>query len=1034
MTKTKALTKLMLVGTAFAVSIPAGAGNVSAKDYLNEGDNSIRFDVNKDTEGVFTSRNPERAKWYADKGQNRVYKTYRNYFYFYSPVRPRDVKKGVADYSGLYENWYTRDSGDVELWDTSRLLVTTNKSSSLYNQNFKTQAVPLNRVKGTVTGDTYVDSIHVDKYGQFAGRNGEWRYLGYGADGTTVGNPTFPEDYNRGYNALSHPYIVKPWNRNDWSKTFVPGSQYDRAQKNGSVSEQADYKTKLRAINLLRKQNPTFAKESATWWMDRLSLMSAPVNDTAAFRGAWSPEGAERYVEWTLINDENQKNMMVEEMTVTRADNGKVVAKFNRNKAAVEEGIQSYYGDKKLYTGTAYNVQVKVKNLANVATTLNESEIEIGFKKKYNPNIDYPSDFKGGANGNEFNKAVKGKKIAKNASATFTLKNVVIPDDAKDTTLRFSTAIGDAHRIAQDNLDTIDDIGVLPIQVVGQPGDMKFSSIELLNASGSVVKNPVPGEKYKVRYNYKYTGTDIRQATYTKKSDKNGNTWTEFAGYKYPNVKINVKSVIDRTLPGKGASLSGDKLSETIQLNKPVRNGDTLSFTTAKAEVFEVPRIKASASLEMVGTAYDLYNLNGANDSGTKEWNESYDYSVENLQVIPRTERSAVDGKMNVGVSFTAVQTLPNTAKTAGFEQTVDMAIEVDGKVHHITEHMKAGKNKNIVFETTVDAKAGKAIHASVFVNDSAQAWETDLLTQANNQAKTAFDPELVTAFGNPMKNTAGFVTNKMLFPTDPEWKTRTSNAWTQDYTIHDVKGDKVTYTTKAGVAKEFYKYRNEAVTTKSVTQNESYKIEEVLFKSKYTKDNELGKNKDGWVDMRTAQDLPRIKAGYGYELKVTVKYDTNALTSQPAKKDIPAFSNSKTRDGKATVVRPYNVKPNIPNDLFVKTPDNKILSVSGSRSTVPGLVPDANNGKDGRYTFTLKSINTLGVKEEGKIYVGENVKDGEYGIQIWTPVINGIPTKNLKTVSGLTEYTPSQLADFQTVKFEVKGSATDDLVDTIIQ
>lgn len=1039
MTKTKALTKLLLVGTAFAVSIPAGLGEVSAKNYLNEGDDSLNIPIDDSSQGTFNKNDKERAQWYASKGQNAVYKTYRNYFYFYSPVRPRDVKKGLADYSGLYENWFTRDSGDVQDWDTSKLLVTTNKNSPLYNQNFKTKAIPLARVKGQVGGNTYVNSIHVDKYGQFAGRTGEWRYLGYGADGTTVGNPTFPEDYNRGFDPLSHPYVVEPWNTTGWAKTFVPGSSFDIATNNNLVpEEQSRYKKKLRAIQLLRQQNPVMATKSNSFWMKRLSLMSEPINDSAAFRGAWEPApGVERYVEWTLINDQDQRNLMVQEMTVTRADTGEVVAKFNRNTPGVEKGIQSYYGDKKLYTGTAYNVQVKVKNLADQATTLSQSEIEVGFKENYDASINYPSDFKGGANGNEFNKAVSGTKIGKKATKTFNLTNVVIPNSAQDTTLRFSSLIGAGHRKAGDNLDTTDDIGVLPIQVVAKPGDMKFSSVDLVKADGTVATNPVPGEKYKVRYNYVYTGADIRYPVYVTKSDKAGNTWKEFTGYQYPKVPLAVTSVIDRTLPGKGTTLSGDKISETLKLSTTVKNGKKLSFTTTTAEVYEVPRIQANSTFEIEGTKYDLFNLNGGNDAGLKKWDENYDYSVENLQVIPRTERSSADGKMKVAVSFSAIQTLPKSAKDAGFEQSVDMKVVVDGKAHYITEHMKAGKNKNIVFETTVDAKVGQAIHAEVFVNDSAQAWESDLLTQANNQAKTAFVQGLLTsssAFSNDLNtNTAGFVTG-MLFPTDKQWKTRTSNSWNQTYTIHNVEGEKVSYTTMSGTKKDFFKYRKEAVTTKTVAQKETYKIENILFKSKYTKDNELGAMKDGWVDMKTAQDLARIKAGYGYELKITVKYDTNALTSQPAKKDIPSFSNRASRDGKATLVRPYNVAPNIPNDLFVKTSDGKVLSVSGSRGSVPGLVPDATNGTNGRYTFTLKPSNPFGVKEEGKIYVGEDVKDGEYALDVWTPVINGIPTKNLSTVNGLTAYTPSQLADFQTVKFEVKGSATDDLVDTIIQ
>lgn len=1036
MKKRKGLTKLMLVGTAFAVSIPVLPADALAKNYLSGGNRTLTFNSTDYAEGVFNFRDQERADWYAGKGQNKVYKTYRNFIYFYSPVRPRDVKKGVADYSGLYENWVTRNAYSDKKWDTRNLLVTRDTNSSKYNQNFKTKAIPLSRITGGQSNNKYTNSKNVDKYGQYAGIHGEWRYLGYGTDGASVGNPLFPEDYNKGYDPLTHPYVVEPWNTTGWAKSFVPGSSYDIATASG---DKEFYAEKRRAIGLLRQQYPVMQKQSVNWWMKRLSLMSDPINDSAQFRGAWTPPGSQNYVEWTLINDKDKRNLMVEEMTVSRADNGQVVAKFNRTAEGVEKGIQSYYGDKKLYTGVAYNVEVKVKNLSNYATSLNTSEIEVGYKENYNANIDYPSDFKGGSYGNEFNRQVTGTKIPKKSSKTFKLNNVVIPDSAKNTALRFSSIIGEQHRFADDNLDYTDDIGVLPIQVVANPGDMRLKNTQLINEAGQVVANPVPGEKYKVRYVYKYAGQDIRTPVYRKKSDKLGNVWYEFVRYNYPKVPMSLDSKIERTLPGKaGNSIAGDILSETIRQTSTVRNGDEFAFTTTTYEVYEVPRIKATGDFN-ISPSYSFYNSNAKNDIGGKTWNESYDYSVKDLQVVPRTERTPVDGVMNVAVSFTAVQNLPATAKKSGFEQTVDMKVVIDGQTHYITEHLKNGENKNITFETTINGRIGKAVQAEVFINDTAQAWETDLLTQANNTAKTAFVKGLVTSTsrysndGN--SNTAGFITNAMLFPTDSQWKTNPSNQWTQTYQIHSLTGEAVTYKTKSGATNKFFKYRNEPVQQKSVAQTESYQIEEVLFKSKYTKDNNLGVNKDGWVDMKTARDIPRIKAGYGYELKVSVKYDTDALATQPARITIPTFGQRNSRSGNATLVRPFHSAPNIPNDVYVQTPDGKILSVSGSRGSIAGLVPDENNGKNGRYTFTLKASNPFGVKEAGKIYVGEDVKDGKYGLKVWTPVINGIATKNMKMLStGKTEYTPSQLADFQTLNFEVKGSATDDLVDTIVQ
>lgn len=1024
----KTLNKLALLGTAFTVAVPASMTGVSAKDYLNEGDNSLSLSIDQ-TEGIFNSRDKERAQWYSSKGQNKVYKTYRNYFYFYSPVRPRDVKTGVADYSGLYENWYTRYSLNEPGWDTRYMLVTRDRNSSKYNQNFKTKTKSLASVKRG-TGGGFENSKNVDKYGQFAGIYGEWRYLGYSKDGTTVGNPMFPEDYISNYNPLYKTYTVRPWDTNGWAKTYVPGSSYDRAKSNASSAKERQlYKDKLDAINKIRKQSPIMATKSASWWMDRLSLTSDPINDTAVFRGAWSKDGSNRYTEWSLVNDETPKNLMVQEMIVRRADTGAVVAKFNRSQAEVEKGVQSYFGDKKLYTGTAYNVEVKVKNLNKTTTSLSKSMVEIGFKENYNSKNTYPSDFKGGTYGNEFNKLVTGAKIPGNSSKTFTLQNVVIPDRAKDTTIRMSTMIGADHREAQDNLNTIDDIGVLPIKVVGKPGDMKLDKIELIDAKGKVVPNPIPGESYKVRYSYEYNGADIKNSVYKSHKDKNGNTWYEFIRYDYPSVPLSVNSTINRTLPGmssKGVQ-AGDVLSETIRKNSTVRNGQTFQFTTSKYEVYEVPKLKATGDFN-IGSAYGEFNSNGKTDVGSKSWGESYDYSVKDLQVVPRTERTPVDGKMTVAVSFTAVQTLPKTAKDAGFEQEVDVFVNVAGKPYNVTEQLKAGSNKNIVVEAKVDAKLNKPINATVEINRSKNAWEKDLATQANNKATTVVIPSLIkkaNLYSNDStSNTGAFVTSRMLSPlTDTkQWKTNTTNSWTQDYEVRTIQGDKTTYKTASGKTNVFYKYRNEPTKSTPVKQTEAYKIEKVLFKSKFTTDNALGT--DGWVDMVTAQKDALIKAGYGYELKVIVGYNTNALSNQPTKKSISG--------GKGTTVRPYNVAPNIPEELFVKTSDGKVLSVSGKGGTEGKLqVKRSGTTENAKWEYTLKSTSSLGVTEKGKIYVGENVKDDKYSLDVWTPVINGIPTK-LDSSTGAYKINP--LADHKKLKFEVKGSARDDLVDTIIQ
>lgn len=128
-----------------------------------------------DTSTKAFKRGTERADWYNKFGSPVVYKTYKNGVYFYSPVRPRDIKTGLSNYSGLYENYYTKKSGNVGAWTTSGLL------ASRSNHNFKTKAKSIASVKkGTAGG--FVPSVNMDTTGEFPGKYGEWRYLGYSSD------------------------------------------------------------------------------------------------------------------------------------------------------------------------------------------------------------------------------------------------------------------------------------------------------------------------------------------------------------------------------------------------------------------------------------------------------------------------------------------------------------------------------------------------------------------------------------------------------------------------------------------------------------------------------------------------------------------------------------------------------------------------------------------------------------------------------------------------------------------------------------
>ncbi|HHT7109979.1 TPA: hypothetical protein ACTZ3L_000059 [Bacillus cereus] len=83
-------------------------------------------------------------------------------------------------------------------------------------------------------------------------------------------------------------------------------------------------------------------------------------------------------------------------------------------------------------------------------------------------------------------------------------------------------------------------------------------------------------------------------------------------------------------------------------------------------------------------------------------------------------------------------------------------------------------------------------------------------------------------------------------------------------------------------------------------------------------------------------------------------------------------------------------------------------------------------------YTITFKD--TIGIKKIPKIYVDPNTKDGTYKIQVFTPSINGLPTKSNMVGNELTSVGNMLCDNLTDLKLEVTGSATDDLKGHIVQ
>ncbi|MDX5808782.1 hypothetical protein [Bacillus cereus group sp. BfR-BA-02730] len=936
----------------------------------------------------FTEKDGNRKAWYDRNNENILFRTNYNGIVYYSPVPPKQLEymTTMRSYFYVMENFKDRN---IQGGYSERL--------DLSYPNFKTKSTALNQTSREALGAPH----YYNEYNEYRGKSGEWRHLGYTQFGSSVENPYFPPDYFSGETPGSYKWDLFPYNLG--SKWLPQGPTVWDVSDNDKY-----FPKKINAIKKLLEQEPSmrYKNPNPYYWADRLSLTSDPEAEMAVFKG--TREGGRKYRTLTVKSDES-KNLRITDYTVLD-ENGNVVGTYTRRDGVDIGSSQSF---RKLIKGEKYRIVVRVKNDSQQETTLNPTKLDIGYSL---------SSTTANKGWNDWQTTLPQEKtLVPGESATFTYDNFVVPLNSKKY-IGLTGNVNKDHFFAGDNTNPNDDDANLVLPVEGT-GNMNAENITLIDRNGNEVAKPIPGEDYKIKYKFKYQGIDIREAVYRDEgfceahNDSGAciswGTREVFDHYYYPDVNIDAYYTINRKLPKGETDAINGHLTKRMQL----RNGTTFEFITPEYTTYEVPIIDTSIRMSLENN-YDYANIDKDDDTSRKKWHSFYNYKVKNVEVLPKTERPTEAGYQTFAVKFDVVNEVPDEVND--FEKDVQIGVTVNGDKHVFTEHLGIGENKNIVKEVKVwvDPKTTSKVDAQVYVNLDKNAWEEDLSTQADNKGDSA---TTVRDSG-----TAGAKIEQPLNPFDKACALgkNTRNTWNQFYELHGWSGQLKRYSAN-GKSYEFYKYSAGNTQRTNVQQQEEYKINKVLFKSKLTEDLKLGSSKDGWVDLAKGE-VGKIKAGYGYELKVDVDYNTNAFETEPQ----PWVSN-----GSGQWVRPKHVEPNIPNELYVKTPDGKILSVSGVHGTNKGLdVKRTGDRNKVSMTYSIKPKDTLGIKKTPKIYVDPNTKDGTYKLQVFTPEINGIPTKSKLEGNTLTSVGNMLCDNLTDLKIEIAGSSTDDLKGHIVQ
>lgn len=947
----------------------------------------------------------------------------------------------------------------------------TNFGGKYYLHNFKSKGKYVNTAMSNHIGLTdarYQNSPYAPD--GLANMKGEWRYLGFNAEGDALANPYFPAD-NLSFtgNAKMYGYT---WRTKPWSQQSDI-SAYNKFTKNGTINFKYDDNPKYaylkeEAVQKLYNTGDlkTDINSSPSYFaQNKISLRSHPTKQSIVFEG----QDAKTIENRTVMIPNELRDLYVKSIVVEEMDSGKQVASYSAN----SNGNGSI-GTGAVKKGQVYKVKVILGNGANSLPIKDSLESLIGFTYNagsVNTSMPIGSVYdkqtlkignKGGLTGNKDSSSTPFEfmlSVNPNQSGHMDLYGYVGPSHVGVDNLNYGNDIGYIRLNIEDNPNPENGCEVVGDTKICGSGDLVPYGIKVFSKtengklvyeqrygeSSPLVKEAmIPGYEYRVVYNLIYNGDHIMEYKwipgvsdnpYTPENEYVPGRWGPGTTKEY---EIPMNHYIEKYSGGPRDLDSISKTDKTFYVlpnpndrydtTIPMINGVLIGYY-ADIMMYEHPYLKTRLDIKMPDSRV---NKNKNNDSYEIMLKDNFDISISNLKVNPViTYVDDSKKEINYNVTYDANLDVPSYVKSSDYQASIDTAININGKVVYVKDQLvKGGAPNNSKISHLVEnvpiPPSGK-VTASVNLNYNKQSYETgnydNNLGSTNVVVEKIKDPALGSPddtikptdnSNNNNPNKGGDANNNCLTP-------RTRNTWTSTHRKFSWNSKPITYNKiGSGESVTFRKYNTTYENLKEATETyfEDYGITEVLFRSKITKDKNLGN--DGWVNLLDSKEksLGYIKAGYGFELKIVTRYNTDAFTKRTWH-----ISN----DGNSgTSVSALNTKPNYgTEDIYLELPGNestrKILSVSGYEGTVQGLLSSKKEiGSKVEWTYTIKPTDTLGIGEVGKIYIPDNLKDGDYKLSIYTPPVSGVGSVNKNNFSAL--------CDRKEVTIKVQGSSTDDL------
>lgn len=461
-----------------------------------------------------------------------------------------------------------------------------------------------------------------------------------------------------------------------------------------------------------------------------------------------------------------------------------------------------------------------------------------------------------------------------------------------------------------------------------------------------------------------------------------------------PKVRVDIE-----VKDAKGNSIMSEIVQATVNLEK----GKTITMPISSNFSGRSGEVTVCGTINSIHKSLG-YNADTSNDTICATFMVAKNYAVNNVKLTP--PMIYLDDTSN--------------SITTPLEMTFDLVNESSTETGSLSERplVRVKRENKVVWEGTKQSIKGSTINHTIVIPPATYGPGNHKFSIEVNPDRT--EVEFKPGVANPYLDNIGnaSLTTKAYEICADCVNVRTSNTWTERFSFREVKGnvrwatatdskcfktcykdktrkDGTTYKSSYCCDRRYKDYQYSYCSTYSdkswnTDKNyyERYGIQNIFFKSKWSVDNH-----GGWVDLKNMTG--KIKAGYGFELKITTKYETDRhslpgpdpYSSNYSPSVSKPFGGTRSGGGYCDwLTRSPGISPvNSPTIIYVGMPftDKSGNNVCYKMDYTGSSGSWYNNTK----TFELPRRLSFGNQWERKIYVNEDAKPNtSYIINVETP------------------------------------------------